>query len=32
MNGLVASMKSIVLVQNADRGEILAKALNDASI
>jgi hypothetical protein len=32
MNGLVASMKSIVLVQKADRGEILAKALNDASI
>ena len=32
MTGLVASMKSIVLVQKADPGEILAKALNDASI
>jgi hypothetical protein len=32
MNGLVASMKSIVLVQKASPGEILAKALNDASI
>ena len=32
MKGLVASMKSIVLVQNADRGEILAKALSNASI
>jgi hypothetical protein len=32
MTGLVASMKSIVLVQKASPGEILAKALNDASI
>ena len=32
MNGLVASMKSIVLVHEASPGEILAKALNDASI
>ncbi len=32
MKGLVASMKSIVVVHDADRGEILAKALNDASI